>query len=142
MILQDLAREWYAKIVQDRERRVAVEMKRRRGDLWQQVKHVENETLEEESNVFDPNEELDEDGWGGAIAEDDIIGNDHGIAMNRMYGQNSHVVHDDDDDDDESNEEWSPVGMSVVVNTTCEEKASNSDGIELENENEKSIFYY
>ncbi|KAL7479304.1 hypothetical protein ACHAW6_005039, partial [Cyclotella cf. meneghiniana] len=112
----DLARGRYEKLVQDRERRVAIEMKRRRGDAWQQSKPVERETLDDEKNdVFDrykDHDDDDDDGWGGAIPEDEIIGHDAGNALNIVYGQDSQVVNDDGND---SNEEWSPVGMSVVV---------------------------
>ncbi|KAL7475171.1 hypothetical protein ACHAW6_001096, partial [Cyclotella cf. meneghiniana] len=121
----DLARDRYEKLVRERERRVAVEMRRRRGDTWQQSKKVEDETLDDKkSDAFDQYNgyDYDDDGWGGAIPEDEIVGNDADNVMNIMYGQDSQAV-DDDDDDDDYNEEWSPVGMSVVVKQSSKSAA-------------------
>ncbi|KAL3792872.1 hypothetical protein HJC23_004797 [Cyclotella cryptica] len=127
----DLARDRYEKLVQERERRVAIEMRRRRGDAWQQSKPVVRETLDDGNiDVFDQYnnyDDDDDDGWGGAIPEEDIIGHDAGNMLNIAYGQDSQVV--DDDDDNDSNEEWSPVGMSVVVKQSSNPAAT---GPELE----------
>jgi hypothetical protein len=107
---QDVARERYETLVEERERRLDVEMKRRNGELWEESKRLnELKTREETENVLYEDKSYDDDGWGGVIQEDDIIGD---------VGENHLVVGEycpGNDDDSESNEEWSPVGMSVVV---------------------------
>ena len=118
-----MARERYEKFVEERERRVDAEMTRRRGNLWIESKKVDEHDNcdDEESDPFDIDPTYDDDGWGGVIKEDDIIGEVENL---QILTSSEHYPHHDEDDVSESNEEWSPVvvkdssnpvGMSVVV---------------------------
>lgn len=107
--------------MEHRERRVDIEMTRKRGSLWIETKKaIELESQkdvvdEDDPFALDPCENYDDEGWGGVIKEDDIIGDSENIVVSEYCPK----ILDDDDDDSESNEEWSPVGMSVVVNDTA-----------------------
>lgn len=118
-----MARDKYEKLVVERERRVAVEMRRRRGDLWEESKKSLMERNESTvDDVFAPDESYDDGGWGGVIQEDDIVGANE-ETFNVVYEQNPH------DDDDDSNEEWSPVGMSVVVQGSADPAKCNENKV-------------
>ena len=117
-----MARERYEKFVQEREMKVNAEMTRRRGNLWKESKKVDGPDIcdDERSDPFDIDQTYDDDGWGGVIKEDDIIGRPENLNMITCSQDCSHG----EDDDSEPNEEWSPVivkdnsnpvGMSVII---------------------------
>jgi len=125
----DVARDRYDKLVEEREQKVNIEMTRRRGNVWIETKKKESRTArreeisDEQSDLFDVHQCHDDDGWGGVvIPEEDIIGD----ADDNNFHINTIVQCDNDDSDSESNEEWSPVGMSVVVQDKNEESTKDN----------------
>lgn len=125
---QDVARDRYETLVQEREERVNIEMTRRRGKVWTEGKEKESrarpETLDEKNDLFDVDHTCDDDGWDGVlIPEEDIIGD---ADENKLFPINAMAQCHDDDSDSEPNEEWSPVGMSVVVGDENEESKEDA----------------
>ena len=131
-----MAKARYEKHVEDRERRVDIEMTRRRGDLWVESKKAAE--LEAQNDAIDDpfeidQESYDDDGWGGAIKEVDIIGEPENFVTTEYCP--------DDDDEGSDREEWSPVkmssdnidplGMNIVVNDTVKTEECEQDNEEV-----------
>jgi len=104
-----MARERYEAIIEEREKKVDIEMRLRRGDLWNEEKKVfKQKACKAVNDTFDEIQSYDDDGWGGVIQEDDIIGETDEY---RQIATSEHCR----DDNSELNEEWSPIGMSLVI---------------------------
>lgn len=131
----DVARRKHQSFVKERELRVERELKRR--GLYQ-YRITSRKHTEENLNVGEDN--FDDDGWGPAVNEVEIFGDE----MDDIDEGNSH------DDGDE----WSPLGLKIAINTpkdsikavrkAKEEQRNNSNLKQLEtithsdNQNRKS----
>ena len=93
----DVARRKHESFVEERELRVERELKRR--GLYQYRITSRQYT---EDNAKDGDEYYDEDGWGGAVNEEEIFGDEMG---------------DIDESSHDQGDEWSPLGLKIVINT-------------------------
>lgn len=93
----DVARRKHEAFVEERELRVERELKRR--GLYQYRITSQKHT---EDNVNDGEEYYDEDGWGGAVKEEEIFGDE---------------MDDIDEDSHDDGDEWSPLGLKIAINT-------------------------
>jgi hypothetical protein len=130
----DVARRKHESFVEERELRVERELKRR--GLYQYRITSQKHT---EDNMNDGEENYDDDGWGGAVNEEEIFGDE---------------MDDFDEGIQDEGDEWSPLGLKIAINTpedsmeavrkAKEEQQNNSNLKQLEpithsdNQNRKS----
>lgn len=93
----DVARRKHESFVEERELRVERELKRRGLHQYR----ITSRQYTEDS-AKDGEEYYDEDGWGGAVDEEEIFGDE--------------IDYIDESSHDEANE-WSPLGLKIAINT-------------------------
>lgn len=93
----DVARRKHESFVEERELRVERELKRR--GLYQYRITSRQYT---DDNAKDGEEYYDEDGWGGAVNEEEIFGDE---------------INDIDESSPDQEDEWSPLGLKIAINT-------------------------
>jgi len=93
----DVARRKHESFVEERELRVERELKRRGLHQYR----ITSQQYTEE-NAKDGEEYYDDDGWGGAVNEEEIFGDD---------------MDDIDENSHDEGDEWSPLGLKIAINT-------------------------
>ena len=121
-----VAKKKYDALVEEREGRVDRELHRR--GLFGELKtalHKENDTLLPRAGSSMGGEEYDisgyddeDDGWGGTICEDDILGEETSIGRRQFDA----TVQEDEEEVEEENDEWAPLdtganplGMNIAL---------------------------
>jgi hypothetical protein len=112
----DVAKKKYDDFAEERERRVKRELWRRRGGVIDEEgidkKDSHHHDMHYEEDDYHDSGSYDDDGWGGVIKEDDILGEDTQSKQDALY---SNFQDDGVDESDDEDEDYSPVGMNIVV---------------------------
>lgn len=93
----DVARRKHESFVEERELRVERELKRRGLHQYRITSRQYTE-----DNAKDGEEYYDDDGWGGAVNEEEIFGDE---------------MDDIDESGHDEEDEWSPLGLKIAINT-------------------------
>ncbi|KAL9188127.1 hypothetical protein ACHAXT_006505 [Thalassiosira profunda] len=139
----DAARKKYMALVEEREGRVERELQRRR---LAGRRREERPISVLDAGREDPTEaalglggeELDDDGWGGTVCEDDVIGEATSLDPRRFDGPH--------EEDGEENDEWSPLqatvdplGMNLVLEGVKSNETTGKPGSNKEKERVQSL---
>lgn len=104
----DVAKRRYGLLVEEREGRVERELRRRGlfGEVKDAVETVQGSTSLIDGGEYEQDNDYDDDGWGGTICEDDILGEETNISRKFIDA----TVQEDEEFE---NDEWAPVETGI-----------------------------
>jgi len=142
----DVAKRRYSMLVEEREGRVDRELRRRGlfGEIKDTVENVQGSTSLVDGGGYEQEDIYDDDGWGGTICEDDILGEETNISRRFIDA----TVQEDEEFE---NDEWAPVETSInplgmdiavdgpVVASSAENESSESQDKKIKQTNKNKV---